>query len=311
MYAKCQQTGGPECASQSLTSTNSLAPPAFSLTSSPETPLERPSDSIPAYQPANLNLKSEPPKEPEMPTPEPGETPLGKIEHENGDKEDIFASFVEEGIWWFNGGTPLLSNLYPTAGPVPLSSLGKGQFKVSISKGQDKLGLSGGAAETTGKDLESVTVESKGASEKAGDVTLEIEHTPEGAAKTAVYSAAMEVRAPVQLDYIGVDHQANGNGFESKHSLRVLDNFGKPVPYMDVNENFTLEYVSASLGEPKYSVEECIERDMTYAAPLKATLRLIIWEQPEEDEEEVKKKKKKKKKSTPIEERVTQDIIEK
>jgi len=50
--------------------------------------------------------------------------------------------------------------------------------------------------------------------------------------------------------------------------------FSEIFPISDVNENFTLEYVTASLGDPKYSVEECIERDMTYAAPLKATLRL-------------------------------------
>ncbi|RMH20458.1 MAG: DNA-directed RNA polymerase subunit beta [Gemmatimonadetes bacterium] len=61
--------------------------------------------------------------------------------------------------------------------------------------------------------------------------------------------------------------------------------FGEIFPISDVNENFTLEYVSASLGEPKYSVEECIERDMTYAAPLKAKLRLIVWEEAEEGEE--------------------------
>ncbi len=86
--------------------------------------------------------------------------------------------------------------------------------------------------------------------------------------------------------------------------------FGEIFPIEDVNEHFMLEYVSATLGEPKYSVEECIERDMTYAAPLKATLRLIIWEQPEDDDSSSKKKRKKKK-STPIEDRVTQDIIEK
>jgi DNA-directed RNA polymerase subunit beta len=59
--------------------------------------------------------------------------------------------------------------------------------------------------------------------------------------------------------------------------------FGEIFPISDVNENFLLEFVSATLGEPKYSVEECIERDMTYAAPLKATLRLIIWESLEEE----------------------------
>src|ERR671918_187263 len=49
-------------------------------------------------------------------------------------------------------------------------------------------------------------------------------------------------------------------------------------PISDVHENFSLEFVRYSLGEPKYSVEECIERDMTYSAPLKATLQLVINE---------------------------------
>ena len=49
-------------------------------------------------------------------------------------------------------------------------------------------------------------------------------------------------------------------------------------PVSDANGRLTLEYVSCALADPKYSVEECIERDMTYAAPLKATLRLIVWE---------------------------------
>ena len=37
--------------------------------------------------------------------------------------------------------------------------------------------------------------------------------------------------------------------------------FAEIFPISDVHENFTLEYVTAALGEPKYSVEECIERD--------------------------------------------------
>ena len=49
-------------------------------------------------------------------------------------------------------------------------------------------------------------------------------------------------------------------------------------PITDVHENFSLEFVRYALGEPKYSVEECIERDMTFSAPLKATLRLVINE---------------------------------
>jgi DNA-directed RNA polymerase subunit beta len=50
-------------------------------------------------------------------------------------------------------------------------------------------------------------------------------------------------------------------------------------PISDVNGKYSLDFVRYSLGEPKYSVEECIERDMTYAAPLKATLQLVVFEE--------------------------------
>jgi len=54
--------------------------------------------------------------------------------------------------------------------------------------------------------------------------------------------------------------------------------FNEIFPISDVNGNFSLEFVRYALGEPKYDMEECMERDMTYAAPLKATLRLVVWE---------------------------------
>ncbi|MCL7936512.1 MAG: DNA-directed RNA polymerase subunit beta [marine benthic group bacterium] len=54
--------------------------------------------------------------------------------------------------------------------------------------------------------------------------------------------------------------------------------FQEIFPITDVNENYSLEFVDYSIGEPKYSVEECMERDMTFAAPLKATLRLVVYE---------------------------------
>jgi DNA-directed RNA polymerase subunit beta len=61
--------------------------------------------------------------------------------------------------------------------------------------------------------------------------------------------------------------------------------FNEIFPVTDVNEKLSLEFVNYSLGEPKYTVEECIERDMTYSAPLKATLRLVVWDDAEEDDE--------------------------
>ena len=54
--------------------------------------------------------------------------------------------------------------------------------------------------------------------------------------------------------------------------------FDEVFPIADARDNFGLEFVSYNLGEPKYNIDECQERDVTYAAPLKATLRLIVKE---------------------------------
>ncbi|MDP6530134.1 MAG: DNA-directed RNA polymerase subunit beta [Gemmatimonadota bacterium] len=50
-------------------------------------------------------------------------------------------------------------------------------------------------------------------------------------------------------------------------------------PISDNRENFTLEFVAYRVGPPKFSVEECQERDLTFAVPLKANLRLIVWDE--------------------------------
>ncbi len=54
--------------------------------------------------------------------------------------------------------------------------------------------------------------------------------------------------------------------------------FTQVFPIEDVHQNFELEFVSYSVGHPRYSITECKERNMTFAAPLKATLRLISKE---------------------------------
>jgi DNA-directed RNA polymerase subunit beta len=55
--------------------------------------------------------------------------------------------------------------------------------------------------------------------------------------------------------------------------------FKDVFPIQDVNGNYSLEFVKYALGEAKYSVGECIERDMTYSVPLKATLQLVVMEE--------------------------------
>ncbi len=58
--------------------------------------------------------------------------------------------------------------------------------------------------------------------------------------------------------------------------------FRSVFPISDFTETATLEYVSYEFEDPKYDTEECQQRDMTYAAPLKVTLRLIVFEVDEE-----------------------------
>ncbi len=50
-------------------------------------------------------------------------------------------------------------------------------------------------------------------------------------------------------------------------------------PISDARELFSLEFVAFEIGEPKYSMDECVERDLSYSAPLKARLRLITREE--------------------------------
>jgi DNA-directed RNA polymerase subunit beta len=50
-------------------------------------------------------------------------------------------------------------------------------------------------------------------------------------------------------------------------------------PIADPREMFELQFVAYDIGEPKYSMEECVERDLTFSAPLKARLRLVTREE--------------------------------
>ncbi|WP_420396833.1 DNA-directed RNA polymerase subunit beta [Nioella sp.] len=58
--------------------------------------------------------------------------------------------------------------------------------------------------------------------------------------------------------------------------------FQSVFPIKDFNETAILEFVKYELESPKYDVEECQQRDMTYSAPLKVTLRLIVFDVDED-----------------------------
>ncbi|MEO0501677.1 MAG: DNA-directed RNA polymerase subunit beta, partial [Pseudomonadota bacterium] len=62
----------------------------------------------------------------------------------------------------------------------------------------------------------------------------------------------------------------------------IMGVFQSVFPIKDFNETSVLEYVKYELEKPKYDVEECQQRDMTYSAPLKVTLRLIVFDVDED-----------------------------
>jgi DNA-directed RNA polymerase subunit beta len=63
-----------------------------------------------------------------------------------------------------------------------------------------------------------------------------------------------------------------------RQSIGLQEVFKSVFPIKDFNETASLEFVSYSLGDPKYDVEECHQRGMTFAAPLKVTVQLVLWE---------------------------------
>jgi DNA-directed RNA polymerase subunit beta len=62
----------------------------------------------------------------------------------------------------------------------------------------------------------------------------------------------------------------------------IMGVFQSVFPIKDFNETAVLEFVKYELEAPKFDVEECQQRDLTYSAPLKVTLRLIVFDVDED-----------------------------
>ncbi|HIJ39329.1 MAG TPA: DNA-directed RNA polymerase subunit beta [Rhodospirillaceae bacterium] len=69
---------------------------------------------------------------------------------------------------------------------------------------------------------------------------------------------------------------------EARANVGLQEVFKSVFPIKDFSERGTLEFVKYELEQPKYDVEECQQRGMTFAAPLKVTLRLVVWDVDED-----------------------------
>ena len=65
---------------------------------------------------------------------------------------------------------------------------------------------------------------------------------------------------------------------EERENIGLQGVFKSVFPIKDFVESSSLEFVRYIIGEPKYDVEECREKGMTYAAPLRVLVRLVVWD---------------------------------
>ncbi|MGH6734829.1 MAG: DNA-directed RNA polymerase subunit beta [Methyloceanibacter sp.] len=87
----------------------------------------------------------------------------------------------------------------------------------------------------------------------------------------------IEVQKQSYDQFLMVEEPEGGRGDEGLQSV-----FRSVFPIRDFGERAQLEFVRYAFELPKYDVEECQQRGMTYAAPLKVTLRLIVFDVNEE-----------------------------
>jgi DNA-directed RNA polymerase subunit beta len=69
---------------------------------------------------------------------------------------------------------------------------------------------------------------------------------------------------------------------DKRENIGLQAVFRSVFPIRDFYETASLEFVGYRLGEPKYDVDECLLKGMTYGAPIKVTLRFVVWDIHEE-----------------------------
>ena len=74
---------------------------------------------------------------------------------------------------------------------------------------------------------------------------------------------------------------------ENRQNEGLFKVFAENFPISDARNNFVLEFLDYFIDPPRYSLEECIERGLTYSVPLKAKLRLYCTDPEHEDFETI------------------------
>ncbi|MBM3177465.1 MAG: DNA-directed RNA polymerase subunit beta [Bacteroidetes bacterium] len=96
--------------------------------------------------------------------------------------------------------------------------------------------------------------------------------------KVIDYPDFLDVQLQSFKDFLQIDTPA-----EKRQNEGLFKVFAENFPISDSRENFVLEFVDYNIDPPKYSVDECIDRGLTFSVPLKAKLRLTCNDEDNED----------------------------
>ena len=86
----------------------------------------------------------------------------------------------------------------------------------------------------------------------------------------------------IQLKSFGEFFQL-GTTPENRKKEGLFKVFTENFPITDTRNNFVLEFLDYSIDPPRYTIEECIERGLTFSIPLKAKLKLYCTDPEHED----------------------------
>ena len=96
--------------------------------------------------------------------------------------------------------------------------------------------------------------------------------------KVIDYPDFLDVQLQSFKDFLQIETPA-----EKRQNEGLFKVFAENFPISDSRENFVLEFVDYTIDPPKYSVDECIDRGLTFSVPLKAKLRLTCNDEDNED----------------------------
>jgi DNA-directed RNA polymerase subunit beta len=96
------------------------------------------------------------------------------------------------------------------------------------------------------------------------------------------YPDFLEVQLKPFKDFFQIDTSPENRKNEGLYKV-----FQENFPITDTRNNFVLEFIDYFIDPPRYTIEECVERGLTYSVPLKAKLKLYCTDEEHEDFETV------------------------